>query len=167
MRKLFFLVGIVGALVGCEPRDPVWDMACDARPKQAVEIGTGAGSFTALDGGPVAIQNGSQGGQHIWVSLRLQGFGPEVSATFGIVDAADASRVYSGPNSEHPELRYNAEMDRSEALGMYGYLTDQYDEATGNPLPGPAGKEVRFWVDVTDDCTSSGPVHAEATGKPQ
>lgn len=167
MQKKLFLVMMGASLLGCEPRDPVWDMACDARPQQVVEVGTGAISFKEIGADPIPIQFGSQGGQHIWVSLRLQGFGPRVSATFGIDSVAEPSRVYSGPNSEHPELHYNVDADRSEATGMYGYLTDEYDETTGNPLPGPAGKEVRFWADVTDDCTGGDSVHAEAQGKVQ
>ncbi|MFO0591277.1 MAG: hypothetical protein U0441_27265 [Polyangiaceae bacterium] len=166
-RGSYLFLAMPALLVGCDPGDPVWDMPCSERPAQAVEIGTGGEEFVAADAAPIPIQYGSQGGQHIWVSLRLRGFGPTVAASFGIRDALDPSRIYSGPNAEHPELRYDVKVERSEAIGMYGYLTTSYDPDTMMEMPGPSGKSVTFWADVTDDCSAGKPVHAEATGTVQ
>ena len=166
-RSWFVLFAAAAYLLGCEPRDPVWDMPCSDRPARSIEVGTGGDAFVAADAAPIPIQYGSQGGQHIWVSLRLRGFGPEVTTTFGIDDAEDPSRIYSGPNAEHPELRYNAELERSEAIGMYGYLTTSYDPDTMMERPGPSGRQVTLWAEVADECTGGVAIRAEATGTVQ
>ncbi len=129
-------------------------------------MGTGGYGFQAADVELIPIQQGSQGGEHIWVSVRLHGFGPEASISFGILDAADPKTVYSGPNQQHVNLSYNTEEDASEATGMYGYLASEYDPDTMMELPGPAGKKVILWADVIDACTPDA-VHTEANGRVQ
>lgn len=158
---------VMGSLsvVACAPRDPVWDMPCADRPAREVEVGTGAEEIRSADGG-LYIENGSQGGQHIWISVRMRGFGPEASLKYGIHDAEDPSIVYSGPLTEHVDLSYDPEAEASEALGLYGYLTTRYDPITQEPLPGPEGKSVVLWAEVSDACSPDA-VLGEATGEVQ
>lgn len=148
-------------LAGCAPQDPVWSLPCDERPAREVQVGTGDETFVAADAEYVPIQNGSQGGQHIWMAVRVRGFGPEASLAYGILDAMDPAIVYSGPNQKRTQLQYNPEEEASEKAGLYGYLTVRYDPDTQAELPGPEHRFVTFWADVSDDCTTE-PMHAEA-----
>lgn len=138
---------------GCSPPDPVWAMDCDARPEPEVVPGTGEGAFVHADEGPLVIQYGSQGGSHIWMGVQLRGMGgPEVTVQYGILDAADPTIVHSGPNAERVALSYDSAEETSETAGLFGYLYDQYDENTGEPLPGPSGRDVILWAEVSDVC---------------
>ncbi|MBK8251406.1 MAG: hypothetical protein IPK82_01900 [Polyangiaceae bacterium] len=153
------MVGCV-LLAGCHKSDPVWDIPCDERPAREVLIGTGESEFIPLGKDKLQIQYGSQGGQHIWMSLRLRGFGPEITAQFGFFDTENPALVYSGPNTDADELQYNDTLDVSETLGMFAVLND-WDEATQMPMPSPSGHDVILWADVTDQCTTEA-VHADA-----
>lgn len=159
-----FAVGCV-LLAGCQKNDPVWEMACDERPAREVTIGTGEDEFIPLGKDKLQIQYGSQGGQHIWMSLRLRGFGPEITAQFGIFDTANPALVYSGPNTDTDELHYNEALDASETFGMFAVL-DDWDEATQMPMPSPSGQDVILWADVTDSCTTEA-VHVDAAASVQ
>ncbi len=163
--RLSLLTASLAAL-GCGSGDPVWDMPCADRPKQEVQVGTGDGEFIAAESGPIPIQNGSQGGQHIWMAMRLHGFGPEVSMHFGIYDAKETEILYSGPLTQHATLSYNAEAEASEVTGLYGYLNYLLDPDTQMPHAGPSGKEVVLWADVFDKCTDT-VVHGESKGQVQ
>lgn len=147
---------------GCEPSDPVWDLPCDQRPARSVIPGTGEGSFHVIDDNPLPIEYGSQGGQHIWVGVRIVGFGPEASVLFGIRDADDPDIVYSGPNTEHLELHYNSDAEASEAYGIYGYLDSGYDPETGESDSNPSGKRVVVWAQVGDACGETAEGETEA-----
>ncbi len=164
IRSLSLMGSLLAA--GCASGDPVWDMPCSSRPKQEVQVGTGEVEFLPPDKGSIPIQNGSQGGQHIWMAMRLHGFGPEASMHFGIYDAAEPEILYSGPLSQHAMLEYNAEAEASEVKGLYGYLNYLLDPETQMPHAGPSGKDVILWADVFDECTD-GVVHGESQGKVQ
>lgn len=162
MRQLLLLpFGLMA--FGCSEPDPVWALPCDQRPEREVIPGTGEDSFRPVENKSVAPTSGSQGGSHIWFSVRLRGFGPEASVRFGIFDAEDSSIVYSGPNAEHVELSYNSQQDASEAAGMFAFLSD-YDYENDRPAPSPRGQSVIFWADVSDQCTED-PVHGETASK--
>lgn len=158
---ILFSFSLALTLGGCAPQDPVWSMPCDERPAREVQVGTGEQTFVAADAEYIPIQNGSQGGQHIWMSVRVRGFGPEASLAYGIVDAMDPAIVYSGPNQKRTQLQYDPEEDASEKAGLYGYVTVRYDPDTQAELPGPEHKLVTFWAEVADDCTTN-PLRAEA-----
>jgi len=62
MRSLILVL----ALLGCGPPEPT------------VDIGTGESSFEPLtDGQDVTLVRGSQGGHHMWMSLRVDGLDPQ------------------------------------------------------------------------------------------
>ena len=163
-RVLPALLLSTSALVfGCSPPDPAWSVACTERGARDVIPGTGDGAFVSVDEGEVPVQSGSQGGQHIWFGVRVKNMGgPEVTVQFGIVNAEDPTIVYSGPLAEREVLGYNAEEEASEVAGMYGYLQTAWDPNTDEPLPGPEGKAIVLWADVTDEC---GTVHGESTAQ--
>lgn len=150
--------------LGCNTPDPTWALPCDQRPERTVTPGTGEGEFHVIDDNPLPIQYGDQGGQHIWVGVRLEGFGEHPTIEFGIRDAADSTLSYSGPNAEHLELHYNSDAEASEASGLFGYLYG-YDESTGEELPSPSGKTVILWADVVDTCGVT--VHGETQASVQ
>jgi len=160
--KLLFLP-FAWLMVGCNPSDPVWDLPCGERPERSVLVGTGGEDFRVIDDQPLPIEYGDQGGSHIWVGVRLVGFGPQAAVQFGIVDADDPGTVYSGPNAEHPELSYNTEAVASEASGLFGFIEEGYDPETDMELPGPSGRNVVLWADVSDECGVL--VHGETSAK--
>lgn len=160
-RRSLLIASLLAA--GCSPKDPVWDMPCSERPTQEVEVGTGELEFRPADSG-LHIEDGPQGGQHIWIALRLHGFGPGAAAHYGIYDADDPDILYSGPISQRLALTYNSEAEASEATGLYGYLNYLLDPATQQPYPGPSGKDVVLWADVYDQCTDT-VVHGEGKGQ--
>ncbi|MEZ4300216.1 MAG: hypothetical protein R3B70_35040 [Polyangiaceae bacterium] len=146
-------------LGGCSEPDPTWDLPCEQRPAREVIPGTGEGSFETADDRELKQVFGSQGGSHIWVGVRVRGFGQSPVVTFGILDAEDPSIEFSGPNTEIAELHYNKGEDASEASGMYGFLPG-YDPETQMDLPSISGRKVVLWADVSDECSSEA-VHGE------
>lgn len=160
-KYLFFVLTL--PLVGCTPKDPVWEMPCEDRPAREVIPGTGEDQFVPLDQGPIPIEYGDQGGSHLWFSVRLRGFGPDAAIQLAVIDADDPAVVYSGPLLRAAKLEYNPNVERSEARGLFALL-EAYDDARMKPRPSPAGKKVLFMADVTDECTPE-PVHGESAGE--
>lgn len=75
--------------LSCSPRPPGGDAAVDvvaldgpcSAAGAVITLGTGTGPTIAgyrplVDGSPVYLTPGPQGGQHIWISLRGRGFDP-------------------------------------------------------------------------------------------
>ena len=76
---------------GCGPVDPIEPTPpapFEPSGKLGFEIGTGDGSFKAIEpGAKVELQYGAQGGQHIWFSARCQGAGSPAKVRYSITDA--------------------------------------------------------------------------------
>lgn len=130
------------AAVGCSPQDPVWALSCADRTERSVEVGTGQGQFVDADAAPLEKVFGGQGGEHIWMAVRLTGFGPTAQVTHGIRDAENDTE-YSGPLQDTVQLHYNGAEDASEAAGMFGFLSFESD---------PSGRDVVLWAKVSDQC---------------
>ena len=103
IRFLVLATAGLAGLAGCVPQAP-W-----------VEVGTGDGSFAALEDGDVLdVENGAQGGRHVWVGLRAGGVNP------GSVSDGDALRLGDRPlvnfRLEGVEGVYSLDVARFAAL---------------------------------------------------
>jgi hypothetical protein len=97
------VVAVLLLIAGCAPVEP-W-----------IEVGSGDGGFASLDDGDVLrVENGSQGGRHVWVALRADGIDP------GSQSDADAMLLGDRPlvdlRLEGPDGVYSLDMSRHIAL---------------------------------------------------
>jgi hypothetical protein len=147
MRRLFACLPLVFATLGCGPgSDPNLDQSCESRGERSVIVGTGEEGFQEIGSDGVFVQQGPQGGFHIWIALRCQNLGPRITASYG-VDDLDTMQPVSQPNMKRVvELDYTGSAD--ETAGLYGYLDSQL-------APDLSGHNVKLWAEVTDSCGGS------------
>jgi hypothetical protein len=121
------------------------------------EVGGGSSSFRAL--GPdamVTVVAGSQGGYHIWLSIRCGGCGPDVIITYGVDDASTGELLtYEGLREW---MRLEEKDGWRQAVGLIGVLS------AGDPSI-HVGREVRLWASVDEEKSDAPPLEgaAEAT----
>jgi hypothetical protein len=117
------------------------------------EVGSGETAFEALGpGATVEIIEGSQGGYHIWISIRCGSCGPEVIASYGIDDAETGELLTFQGLQEWVRLEENDGW--REAVGMIGFLT------TGDP-DRYVGHPVRIWASVETQGGSEPPLEGD------
>jgi len=128
--------------------DPSLEGGCAERGVREVVVGTGVEGFEVIDPEEgVFPVTGSQGGQHVWISVRTRGLGPHVVAQFGIVDV-ETGFDWSGPLERAAEVEFNSDVGMSEVVGFYGYL-----KRCGTGCPDASmGRRVKIWAKVQDQC---------------
>jgi len=146
---------IVGMAVGC---DPTPDCESAAMFEPSVRIGVGEKAFEPLvDGDPVGLTWGNQGGSHIWIALETEGLNPGKKRAFGEDELGpditfelllDGLVVGSGFRFGLP-LQGDAE--RAETVGntLYFYGTDEYWD---QGISAFEGRDLRIAVLVEDTC---------------
>jgi hypothetical protein len=182
------LLPLVVFFAACGPGpDPSLATPCAQRKAGTVLVGTGSDKFEAVGSNGVKINNGPQGGQHIWIGLRCQNLGPKVVATISILDMQTGILMSQTGLASVVELEYNpdAGAGTDETGGIYGYLSldPPFDGSGGAGGAGGAGgtggiagagggmpkatlpsdltgRKVKLVADVTDDCKKP-PVHGE------
>jgi hypothetical protein len=182
MRTPFFFFFTIAALaLGCGPGPDPSLGDCGTRKDGAVIIGTGEDEFTAIPGGGVPINHGSQGGQHIWLGLSCKNLGPKVVAYLKITDVETGIELSQHGLAVAVELEYDGK-GSDLGYGIYGYLSlgqSVEDPAAGSGgasagtggagggggaapmLPDElAGRKIKIEADVTDDCKKPS-IHAE------
>ena len=153
MRALALFPIAALLLAGCGPRsDPALEAACADRAPPTVLVGTGTDHFEPITDAGVAVQEGPQGGYHIWIGLRCQNLGPHVDARYGVIDVATGADLSLVGLRGALDLTYDESVQADEISGLYGYLLDT---PPGGDPPGPTdllGREVELWAKVSDQC---------------
>lgn len=123
MRRLSSLIGPWLFLAACPSEKDDSATSCADLPP-AVEVGNGNPDHVPFtDGDPIVMVHGPQGGWHVWVSLALTNFDPEVSIHVTLTDLTRAE--------EMAELDYSLVTDPptecvSTLGGLFGFLP--YDD---------------------------------------
>lgn len=140
-------------LPACGPgADPALSVDCAERAPGTVVVGTGQESFEAIGDSGVEVQEGPQGGYHIWIGLRCQNLGPRVTAKFGVRDLPTGQDLSFTGLQQSVELVYDEAAHADEIAGIYGYLADT---PPGGDPPGPTdlqGRKIELWAEVIDQC---------------
>jgi hypothetical protein len=110
---LFLPLPILAALAGCPSPPELPDLGpppkdCAKRPPARLELGTGANQLVAPDGGLV-VEQGVQGGNHIWITVQTHNLGPLVLITPEVRDARTGAVLSATNLAEVEELTLEAD----------------------------------------------------------
>ena len=154
---------------GCASPPPTTDAATDDRPSPvdpSLEIGTGQSAWESLlDGAPIELIHGPQGGYHLFARIREQRLGGDVQVTFRVTpaeggepvnDPADRIRLLEGRGL----LRTGAGWESSSALLVILTRIRSHSEVVGRrfvleasvaPTGSTAVSTVRRTVAIVDE----------------
>ncbi|MEW5854875.1 MAG: hypothetical protein AB2A00_39225 [Myxococcota bacterium] len=157
MRASFRVPALLLALTAaacpnlCQPAPPEQpvDVFCRAFSGEisgdpVAEIGTGASEFVPVaEGGRWQAGSGTQGGQHLWLSVRTEGLGPQVKVSYRTLEL-DGGVINAGfPVSRCLNGRENDQV----VVGLTAFLEGPPDYCSRELCGGPFA----FEVDVTDN----------------
>ena len=133
-------IAIAIFVVGCGPSAE----ECRARGTAALEAGTGDAGFTTIPADGILIQEGLQGGSHLWIGARGKGFSTDsIDVSYGVRDATDQTLLSQDGLETSVVIHQDADGTQS-FWGLQGRLAVQESDVIG--------KDVILFVNVTDDC---------------
>jgi hypothetical protein len=153
MRPLLSLSAAALLLAGCGPGgDPALEAPCGERAPGVVLVGTGTDSFEPIPASGVDIQEGPQGGYHIWIGLRCQNLGPHVEARYGVTDLQTGQSLSLIGLRQAIDLTYDEAANADEVSNLYGYLSDTPPGSDPPPPTDLLFRKIQLWAKVNDQC---------------
>lgn len=121
--------------------------SCAPGPPPTVEVGTGVLAFESVpDGADLPIICGSQGGQHIWTSVRAVGAGTRLRSLSIRIERPDGTRV-CGQN--FPPIGLIPDGDAASLTGLICFIADPA-AIDGQTLRLHAELEDEWWRRASD-----------------
>jgi hypothetical protein len=144
---------MTAALQGCGAEDPDSPSPADDGVP-SIEVGTGLAGFQPIPpGADLEVIYGSQGGYHVWLSVRGVAEGETATVAFGLVDADTGEDLsWSGLKQTLPLA---TPPDASEASGLICFLKS----ADASAL---YGRHVTPWAEIADGTGATARDEADA-----